>query len=140
MQYTKQRNTVNSSIIRVISEAIGTSPRYLRFLDAERQITTYKTASLEIFTEYVRSVLNNLNTLLTYYDDRFTTLRFLDYIRRQRADAEMYNLEAENLRHSMQVEHNTAVSATSHGYEEQLRFQAAQHDFEEVSGMKNWNH
>lgn len=40
----------------------------------------------------------------------------------------------------MQVEHNTAVSATSHGYEEQLRFQAAQHDFEEVSGMKNWNH
>lgn len=62
------------------------------FLQAERQITTYKTANLQIFILYVHSVLNNLNTLLTFYDDRFTALRFLNYIGRQRADAEMINI------------------------------------------------
>ncbi|GAA5808661.1 hypothetical protein MFLAVUS_002054 [Mucor flavus] len=52
----------------------------LQLLEAKRQIITFKTANLERFTEYVRSVLNNLNTLLTFYDDRFTALRFLNYI------------------------------------------------------------
>ncbi|GAA5809482.1 hypothetical protein MFLAVUS_002890 [Mucor flavus] len=62
------------------------------FLQAERQITTYKTANLQIFILYVHSVLNNLNTLLAFYDDRFTALRFLNYIGRQRADTEMINI------------------------------------------------
>ncbi|GAA5812210.1 hypothetical protein MFLAVUS_005660 [Mucor flavus] len=63
-----------------------------KILQAERQITTFKTANLQIFILYVHSVLNNLNTLLAFYDDRFTALRFLNYIGRQRADAETINI------------------------------------------------
>ncbi|GAA5806845.1 hypothetical protein MFLAVUS_000193 [Mucor flavus] len=64
----------------------------LRFLEAERQITTYKTANLERFTEYVRSVLDSLDILLRFYDHRFTALRLLNYIGRQCADFEMVNI------------------------------------------------
>ncbi|KAG2230439.1 hypothetical protein INT48_009185 [Thamnidium elegans] len=61
----------------------------LQFQEAEQRITTHKTANLERFLEYVHSVLNNLDILLQFYDHRFTALRFLNYIGRQRADAEM---------------------------------------------------
>ncbi|KAI8082320.1 hypothetical protein BDF21DRAFT_361394 [Thamnidium elegans] len=64
----------------------------LQFQEAEQRITTHKTANLERFLEYVHSVLNNLDILLQFYDHRFTALRFLNYIGRQRADAEMVNI------------------------------------------------
>ncbi|GAA5807598.1 hypothetical protein MFLAVUS_000964 [Mucor flavus] len=63
-----------------------------KFLQAERQITIDKTAILQIFILYVHSVLNNLNTLLAFYDDRFAALRFLNHISRQCADAKIINI------------------------------------------------
>ncbi|KAI8073679.1 hypothetical protein BDF21DRAFT_475067, partial [Thamnidium elegans] len=42
--------------------------------------------------EYVHSVLNNLDILLQFYYHRFTALRFLNYIGKQRAGAEMVNI------------------------------------------------
>ncbi|KAI9364599.1 hypothetical protein BD770DRAFT_378502 [Pilaira anomala] len=49
-------------------------------------------ASIETFALYVHSVFNNLGTILPFYDDRFTSLRFLNYIGRQRANAEIINM------------------------------------------------
>ncbi|KAI9348389.1 hypothetical protein BD770DRAFT_386936, partial [Pilaira anomala] len=62
------------------------------FSQAERNILTDKTSNIETFTLYVHSVFNNLGTILPFYDDRFTSLRFLNYIGRQRADAEIINM------------------------------------------------
>lgn len=63
-----------------------------QFLRAERDITTYKTANMDTFILYIHSVLNNIDILSRFYGDRFTSLRFLNYIGRQRADAEMVNI------------------------------------------------
>ncbi|GAA5805581.1 hypothetical protein HPULCUR_011100 [Helicostylum pulchrum] len=60
--------------------------------EAERNIATFKTANMEVFLLYIHSVLNNIDVLVRFYDDRFTSLRFLNYIGRQRADAEMVNI------------------------------------------------
>ncbi|KAI9363280.1 hypothetical protein BD770DRAFT_215562 [Pilaira anomala] len=49
---------------------------------AERDILTDKTDNIETFTLYVHSVLNNLGNILSCYDNRFTALRFLNYIGR----------------------------------------------------------
>ena len=62
------------------------------YMQAERAITTHKTADLARFGDYVRSVLTHIDVLLSFHDDRFTSLRFLNYIGRQRADAEMVNI------------------------------------------------
>ncbi|KAI9350411.1 hypothetical protein BD770DRAFT_394459 [Pilaira anomala] len=62
------------------------------FSQAERNILTDKTANIETFALYVHSVFNNLGTILPFYDDRFTALRFLNYIGRQQADAEIVNM------------------------------------------------
>jgi hypothetical protein len=59
------------------------------FLEVERGIPTLKTAN---FVQYVDYVLLNLDVLLRFYDGRFTSLRFLNYIGRQRADAELANI------------------------------------------------
>ncbi|GAA5814021.1 hypothetical protein MFLAVUS_007511 [Mucor flavus] len=63
-----------------------------QFLQAERAITTFKTANMETFIVYIHSVLNNIDVLSIFYGDRFTSLRFLNYIGRQRADSEMTNI------------------------------------------------
>ncbi|KAI9355224.1 hypothetical protein BD770DRAFT_391492, partial [Pilaira anomala] len=60
--------------------------------EAERNILTDKTANIETFALYVHSVFNNLGTTLPFYDDRFTSLLFLNYFGRQRADAEIVNM------------------------------------------------
>ena len=62
------------------------------YMQAERAITTHKTADLAIYGDYVNSILTNIHILLPFHDDRFTFLRLLNYIGRQRADAEMVNI------------------------------------------------
>ena len=62
------------------------------YMQAERAITTHKTADLAIYGDYVNSILTNIHILLPFHDDRFTSLRLLNYIGRQRADAEMVNI------------------------------------------------
>ncbi|KAI9251136.1 hypothetical protein EDC94DRAFT_651986 [Helicostylum pulchrum] len=65
-----------------------------QLLEAERNITTFKTANMEVFILYIHSVLNNIDVQVRFYVDRFTSLRFLNYIDRQRADVEMVNIFA----------------------------------------------
>ena len=47
---------------------------------------------MAIYGDYVNSILTNIHILLPFHDDRFTSLRLLNYIGRQRADAEMVNI------------------------------------------------
>lgn len=44
-----------------------------QFLQAERAITTFKTANMETFIVYIHSVLNNIDVLSIFYGDRFTS-------------------------------------------------------------------
>ena len=62
------------------------------YVQAERALITHKTADLNIFGAYVNSLLTNINVLLPFHDDHFTSLRLLNYIGRQCADAEIMNI------------------------------------------------
>lgn len=62
------------------------------YLRAERNLLSSKTANIVTFNLYIASVLNNLDHLLRHNNDLFTSTRFLNYIGKKRADAEMANI------------------------------------------------
>lgn len=47
---------------------------------------------MKTFALYSHSRLNNIDALLKFYDNHFTSLRFLNYIGRQCADIQMINI------------------------------------------------
>ncbi|KAG2208512.1 hypothetical protein INT47_010208 [Mucor saturninus] len=79
------------------SDGHGDIPHQIRkYSTAEYYVragmTSSKTANPVTYSLYVRSVLDNLFIILAFYDDRFTSFRHLNYIGRQKADAEMANV------------------------------------------------
>ncbi|KAI8393975.1 uncharacterized protein BYT42DRAFT_477292, partial [Radiomyces spectabilis] len=60
--------------------------------EVESGLSGRKTSDKAIFIEHLRNWLPTLHLLLNFYDERFCALRFLNYIGKQRAEAEIVDI------------------------------------------------
>jgi transposase len=58
----------------------------------ESRLSTRKTANMNSYKLYLTDLFANLPRLLKFYDERMCALKILNYIGRQRAEAEMVNI------------------------------------------------
>lgn len=61
-------------------------------LDIEERLPSNKTSRVNVLVDYLRAFSADFHQLLRFYDDRVSSLRFLNYIGVQRAGAEAVNI------------------------------------------------
>ncbi|KAI8376107.1 uncharacterized protein BYT42DRAFT_573429, partial [Radiomyces spectabilis] len=60
--------------------------------DIERDLPSRKSSPKANIIRYAQELSQDLDSMLNFYDDRFSSLRFLNYIGKQKAESELVNI------------------------------------------------